>query len=180
MNWFKVHAPVDAIVKEIAPSHSEVPSGQLLLELSSPELDRFDRIVACFRKALEIAERPLIDGRADDLLADIPNQIAAVQAVADMNNVKPHPASGSYAIAREEALKQIRILQITQKHAPKRISDAKEILRIAKAQLVNEQNYLQEIRSLLTISAKQLSVVRAHVARGSFVKHGEICLEIQQ
>lgn len=185
--WIGFHAPIDALVQEIATTDVQVSEGQVLAKLFSPELEHYLNIADRILAALTIAERPFYDGRVDDILAEIPTQIAAADAAAiaesetglgekqRWTSLAPY---GEFLVKGAEASSQLGFLKVRQKHAGARVADAKAMLVLAKSQLNEERKYLETIRSLLTVKATRACYFRARVAQSSFIKKGIVIGEV--
>jgi multidrug resistance efflux pump len=176
-------APDDVTVTKLLVPDGKVKTGQALVTLSSIQLDRYKARVDTLTQMLAIEERPFLDGRADQALDLMKQEVAAAQsafktaqdvaqATSDalqMGQINPTEAATA-AIELEDRRAELATINNESAVLPKAIQDAKERLAVSKQQLATEKTALDALSSRMTIVAPKDGVFNASVGEGGFVK----------
>ncbi len=185
-----IQAPEDGFVSEIAKDGA-VNSGQRIVALRCPKLDRFASNLTALEELIAIRERPLNDGRADEVRSLTMQKVQALKQAADASNtiyqdLMTEQKEGqlsldtvkSWDFDRQQATSVYLDAQIAASQAEKNKSDSLDKISAAKKKLDGDRAYLAAMQAALIIQSPEDGNFSARVAVSGFLKKGQIVGEI--
>ena len=190
-NSLRIEAPHDVFIDHILARDGLVKPKKALLVLCSPQLDRLIARVAAFQQHIEIAERPFHDGRVDEEVQALVQKSEYLKRALDWSE---EALQSAYDRFRAGEIPQVdldkaqvdvlhagsahRDAKIAADHAPKKHQDMIDKLNATKESLRQHQEFLQIMKSAMTISSPVEGQFKVLVAPGWFVRRGHVLGEI--
>lgn len=177
------YAPIDAWVEEAFEGPVAVAEEQVIVRLRSPELDRKLQITEVLLAHLELASKPLYDGRVDELVSRVPKDIDilrnVISAARKFDSTIAKPLRGRAKLQTATLEQGLAHMLVMEKHISNRVEGARAQIEIAKATIQRERSILSELLASLIIRAPRPGRATTSLLRGQFVGKGDVCGELE-